>query len=228
MESEIKQNLEGKKVKGVADIVFCFDCTGSMQPYIDAVKTNVNAFVKGLGTDKNVVLDWRVRAMGYRDFGFDTEKLINHFDFVNDAAEFEAQLDQLETPSGSGGDDPESTFDAIWYALKKTEWRDKCHKVIVLFTDAAPHPVHESTVSDLGIGSNDIELLNQELMVAKIKLFIFCLKHPDYEKLKEVPGANINAYDDPKTELLSSDFSVLLDQIGKTVTEGSKSDGETF
>jgi hypothetical protein len=228
MENGIKPNPEGKKVKGVADIVFCFDCTGSMQPYIDAVKANVNAFVKGLGTDKNVVLDWRVRAMGYRDFGFDTEKLINHFEFVNDANEFEAQLDQLETPSGSGGDDPESTLDAIWYALKKTDWRNPCHKVIVLFTDAPPHPVHETTVTDLGIGSDDVELLKQELMIAKIKLFMFCLKDPVYEKLREVPGSSITTYDDPKTELLSSDFSVLLNQIGKTVTEGSKSGGVTY
>ena len=30
------------KLKGVADVVFCFDCTGSMSPVIENVKANVN------------------------------------------------------------------------------------------------------------------------------------------------------------------------------------------
>jgi hypothetical protein len=32
------------KVKGIVDIVFLLDATGSMQPCIDAVKNNIAAF----------------------------------------------------------------------------------------------------------------------------------------------------------------------------------------
>lgn len=35
------------KVKGVADIVFCFDCTGSMTEIITSVKENVEKLING-------------------------------------------------------------------------------------------------------------------------------------------------------------------------------------
>lgn len=38
------------KVKGVADILFLLDATGSMQPNIDAVKDNIGAFLDFLAT----------------------------------------------------------------------------------------------------------------------------------------------------------------------------------
>src|SRR5262249_62077712 len=59
------------KVKGVADIVFLIDATGSMGPCISAVKQNIKTFVGTMTTpDPNggaVVKDWR--AQGVRDRG---------------------------------------------------------------------------------------------------------------------------------------------------------------
>lgn len=221
MSNGIKQKSDKKKVKGVADVVFCFDCTMSMAPYIDAVKYNVNSLVAGFNSNQNIVLDWQVRAMGYRDFNCDAEKLINHHPFVKDATEFAQQLDKL-VPAG-GGDEPESTIDALWYAMKKTSWRERAHKVIVLFTDATPLPVHEDTISDLGIGSGDIAILKQDLIVAKIKLFMFCKTDPVYDIFNDVPKAQIVQYDDPGTQLATSDFKKLLEQIGATVSDESSS-----
>ena len=40
----IQQRTGDAKVKGVADIVFVFDCTGSKKPYIDNVKENVSSW----------------------------------------------------------------------------------------------------------------------------------------------------------------------------------------
>ena len=64
--NQIKQKSGPVKMKGVADIVLCFDCTGSMTDIINSVKNNVDKLIDGLKTYTD--LDWRARAMGYRDF----------------------------------------------------------------------------------------------------------------------------------------------------------------
>jgi len=59
------------KTKGVADIVFVVDITGSMAPCIDALRKNIELFVDSLsrGDGNNVapVRDWRCKVVGYRD-----------------------------------------------------------------------------------------------------------------------------------------------------------------
>ena len=115
----IQQRTGDAKVKGVADVVFLFDCTGSMAPYIENVKDNVASLIKGFNGTPNVKLDWRVRAMGYKDFFVDKDCLINDFDFTDNADSFaNNQLARLD--ADGGGDEKESALDAIWYALKKT------------------------------------------------------------------------------------------------------------
>ena len=55
-----------KKVKGVCDIVFLVDTTGSMQPAINDLKKNIKLFFKTLSNgDENgnaIVKDWRFDA----------------------------------------------------------------------------------------------------------------------------------------------------------------------
>jgi len=59
------------KTKGVADVVFLIDVSGSMSPIIDALRKNIEAFVDSLSTgDANnapPVRDWRGKVVGYRD-----------------------------------------------------------------------------------------------------------------------------------------------------------------
>ena len=166
----LQKNAQKIKCKGVADIVFCFDCTGSMTEIIDSVKENVEELVKGFG-ENNVILDWRARVMGYRDFDVDDEYLINDRPFVSTKEELKEQIDGMNALEGSGGDDPESTLDAIWYAAKKSPWRSNCHKVVVVFTDAAAKSVNEKTLADVSGSDGDLDVLIQELNVQHIKLF---------------------------------------------------------
>src|SRR5205823_10862629 len=62
------------KVKGVADIVFLLDATGSMGPCINAVKQNIKTFAQTFTTPTPngpaVVKDWRAKVMGYRDLDY--------------------------------------------------------------------------------------------------------------------------------------------------------------
>lgn len=222
----IKQKTGEAKTKGVADVVFLFDCTGSMSPYIDNVKDNVASLIKGFNGTPNVILDWRVRAMGYKDFFEDRDYLFNDFDFTDDADSFaDNQLARLK--ANGGGDEKESTLDAIWYALKKSEWRPKCTKVIVVFTDAGTKGLHERTMDELGV-VDEVSYLQQELMKNKIQLFMYCKSDPIYEQLHMTERSHVNQYDDPGKELLGSDFAELLEVIGKTVSASITTDNRTL
>ena len=214
------------KVKGVADVVFLFDCTGSMAPYIENVKDNVASLIKGFNGTPNVKLDWRVRAMGFNDVFVDKDCLINDFDFTDNADSFaNNQLARLD--ADGGGDEKESALDAIWYALKKSDWRPRCTKVIVVFTDAGTKGVHSKTMDELGV-VDEVSYLQQELMKNKIQLFMYCKTDPIYEELHQTERAHIYQYDNPGEELLTSDFGELLEVIGKTVSASIITDNRTL
>ncbi len=211
------------KVKGIADIVFCIDATGSMQPCIDQVKANINAFTAGIvNAAPNSRIDWRARVVAYRDFSVDKAYLMNDFPFVASSAEVMAQLDQVV--ADGGGDEPESTLDVMLFASKKSEWRSGVHKIVVVFTDATPllnlSPI---TVSELGI-PDDIEIILQTLFIEdRIKLFLFGQKHPIYDKIQEQSRTNVTQFDNAVEELKIADFSSLLATIGKTVSQMASS-----
>lgn len=221
----IQQRTGDAKVKGVADVVFVFDCTGSMDPYIDGVKDNVASLIKGFNATANVKLDWRVRAMGYKDYFVDKDCLINDFLFTDDADEFaNNQLARLR--ADGGGDEKESALDALWYALKRTDWRPRCTKVIVLFTDAGTKGLHNRTMDELGV-VDDVSYLQQELMKNKVQLFLYGKTDPVYEQLHQTERAHVYQYDD-LGKLLDSDFGELLEIIGKTVSASIVTDNRTL
>ena len=60
-----------QKTKGVVDLVFLVDVSGSMTTCIDALRRNIEVFVDSLkqGDSNNgtPVRDWRGRVVGYRD-----------------------------------------------------------------------------------------------------------------------------------------------------------------
>lgn len=62
----------GVRSKGVADLVFLANVSGSMATCIDAQRSNIEAFIDSLSrSDANNaarVRDWRAKVMGYRDF----------------------------------------------------------------------------------------------------------------------------------------------------------------
>lgn len=224
----IQKKSESLKIKGVADIVFCFDVTGSMTEIINSVKENVEKLVEGFATyDENVSLDWRARVMGYRDFVEDTEFLINDRPFVTTVDELREQINGMEAKEYTGGDEPESTLDAIWYAARKSDWRDNCHKIVVVFTDDAPKPVDEKTLADISGSDGDIEVLAQELNVQHIKLFLWGKKDPVYDALTRIPRADIVQFDNPTEDFKALDFSTLMTTIGKTVSQLASAGGET-
>ena len=134
------------KIKTQADIVFCIDATGSMQPCIDGVKQGIGALVEGLKTTANV--DYRLRLVGFRDKHDPTaaHEPWTLTEFTPDAEDFLGRLGDLQ--AFGGGDAPESSLDALYLAIH-SDWRRRgTYKCVVLLTDEDAHPtLHSSTYS---------------------------------------------------------------------------------
>jgi hypothetical protein len=144
------------KTKGVADIVFVVDVSGSMAPCIDALRQNIETFVdtlsRGDANNAAPVRDWRVKVVGYRDIeAAEAEGLPWFIDnpFVRDTATVKSQLSALQ--ASGGGDEPESLLDTLYKVTTmeavakgsqtveagKWRYRSDAARVVVVFTDAS-------------------------------------------------------------------------------------------
>lgn len=226
---------EQQKTKGVVDIVFVIDATGSMSPCIDALKTNIQTFVTTLTTtDANnspSVKDWRAKVLGFRDFDHDAIPIIDN-SFVSSVDELRGQLASLRAEGG--GDEPESLLEAIYKvatmsATGKGEpanparWRHRTSaaRVVVIFTDASfKEPLHEPRGATLD------DVFNQ-LMANRIILSIFAPNMPCYERLSEVDKAEWNVVEGGATPqeslaLFTTDqknFAETMRQLAKTISK---------
>lgn len=200
--------------KGVADVVVCIDCTGSMQPCIDGVKTHVQALVQGFESYLDIKLDWRARLIEYRDLN--VGEAIAEYGFTTDIEAFRRDVARLS--ASGGGDEPESTLDAIFTALK-SEWRHPCNKCIVIFTDATCHrEMHASTVQP-GQPRDVDEVINR-IYETGARLFLFAPKFDIYEALAEADRVQYEPVD--RSGLQGVDFAKLLRTVGKTVSMSSE------
>jgi Mg-chelatase subunit ChlD len=109
------------KKKGIPDIVFLLDASGSMKECLRAVTDNLATFVDTLSTaDANggvFIKDWRIRVVGFRDREADGLQWWSDCPFSSDVAQVKSNLSSLEAKGG--GDEPESLLDAIY---EVTQW----------------------------------------------------------------------------------------------------------
>jgi len=168
---------ERLRPKGVADLAICIDCTGSMSNCIEGVKTHVQELLEGFQANAEVKLDWRVRLIEYRDL-ICGEPVVE-YPFTTDIEVFRSQVRKLE--ARGGGDEPESTLDAIFTALR-SEWRRSCNKCIVVFTDATTHPQMHSSTVEVGQARDVDEVINK-IYETRARLFLFAPRCPSYESL---------------------------------------------
>ena len=147
--------MSDEKVKGVVDLVFLLDITGSMQDCIDGLKVNIKAFFDSLTRDEAnevPIRDWRAKIVGYRDFSYDKERWLENNPWRRDVEVLYSDIDSLKAKGG--GDEPESLLDALLVILNAGEltaqdnedadkWRPRhtAARAIVVFTDASYHQV---------------------------------------------------------------------------------------
>jgi len=200
-----------KKAKGVVDIVFVMDVTGSMEPSIKDLASNVAMFIDSLThADPNggcPVKDWRAKVFGFRDATNNDAPAFVDNPFVRDAAALRMQLDALQ--ADGGGDEPESALDALYKvatmgstdkdaAEDSTKWRYRstAARCAILFTDASCHM--QMAIPEAQGGSMH-DLIN-ELVNHRIILNIFAPDMPCWDELSQAPKSEYEPIPYDKTE----------------------------
>jgi hypothetical protein len=189
------------KTKGVADIVFVVDISGSMAPCIDALRQNIEAFVDSLsrGDANNAapVKDWRAKVVGYRDFdSAESEGLpwIVDNGFVRDTAELKNQLAALD--ANGGGDEPESLLDTLYkvatmeatlkgaQTVEAAKWRYRSDaaRVVVVFTDAS----FKETMGIPEAKGGSLQDVANVVMANRIILSVFAPNFEGYDRLSQI------------------------------------------
>ncbi len=147
------------RVRYAIDIVFCVDCTGSMAPYLDSVKSTALDFHRLLEakmeTKSKAISQLRVRVVTFRDLGEEGPDAVGgtpFFALPSQASEFSAFVSALE--ADGGGDEPESALEALAVAVR-SQWErglDKRRHLIVMCTDASAHPLGKFPMRNTGQG----------------------------------------------------------------------------
>jgi von Willebrand factor type A domain len=185
------------KAKGVVDIVFVMDVSGSMDPSIKDLASNVALFIDSLThADPNggsPVKDWRAKVFGFRDVNNSDAPAFVDNPFVRDSGALRMQLDALKAVGG--GDEPESALDALYKVAtmgnterdapeEATKWRyrSSAARVAILFTDASCHM--QLAIPEARGGS--MQDLFNVLMANRIILNIFAPDMPCWDELSQV------------------------------------------
>ena len=189
------------KTKGVADIVFVVDISGSMAPCIDALRKNIEAFIDSLsrGDANNAapVKDWRGKVVGYRDLeSAGAEGLPGIVDnpFVRDASALKAQLGGLQ--AAGGGDEPESLLDALFKVASmpsvpkgaqteepdKWRYRSDAARVVIVFTDAS----FKETMTLPEAKGGSLQDVANVIMANRVILSLFAPNFEGYDRLSQI------------------------------------------
>jgi len=185
------------KTRGVADIVFLIDVTGSMAPCIDALRKNIEVFIDSLSSgDANnaaPVKDWRGKVVGYRDAEEGPGWFQDH-PFVRDGVALKAQLADLRAERG--GDEPESLLDALYLVATmeatpkgaqsedpgKWRYRSEAARVVVVFTDAS----FKETMSIPQAKGGALQDVANVIMANRIILSLFAPNFEGYDRLSQI------------------------------------------
>jgi hypothetical protein len=189
------------KTKGVADVVFLIDVTGSMAPIIDALRKNIEAFVDSLssGGANNAapVRDWRGKVVGYRDIEAASSEGVEWLEdhpFVRDTAALKTQLASLKAQGG--GDEPESLLDALYKVAtmeatpkgsqsedpNKWRYRSDAARVVVVFTDAS----FKETMSIPEAKGGSLQDVANVVMANRIILSLFAPNFEGFDRLSQI------------------------------------------
>jgi hypothetical protein len=189
------------KTKGVADLVFLVDVSGSMGTCIDALRKNIELFIDSLsrGDANNAapVRDWRAKVVGFRDFeaaGADGLPWIVDHPFVRDAAALKSQLAALRAEGG--GDEPESLLDALYQTAtmeampkgsqsvdaNKWRYRSDAARVVIVFTDAS----FKETLNIPQAKGGSLQDVANVIMANRIILSLFAPNFEGYDRLSQI------------------------------------------
>jgi len=215
------------------DIVFCIDVTGSMQPIIDAVKTNALRFYDDVQTnltDKGKNVDQlRVRVLAFRDFAADGSAAMQESPFFALPTERAGFSDFVNSLIAEGGGDvPESGLEAVALAVNSpwTTTGDRRRQVIVVWTDAPAQALDAAALpADLSAripadfsALTDLWENEQGPMGSSSKrLILFAPDGPGWSDISAVWENVVHNPSQAGGGLSEVDYGTIIDSIGNSV-----------
>lgn len=148
-ESDLDKYLDCSSSK-IVDIVFVFDTSGSMGGEINELCAIAGEFAKDLKASR---VDYRLGLVEFRDFPLSCDdrretpcgetddyayKVRGDGNLTADVNTFSSWLKLLSAKGGADG--PEAVLAALRHAMSDLQWRSDAEKMIIVLTDAPPHP----------------------------------------------------------------------------------------
>jgi hypothetical protein len=126
----VRMEIGRDSTKARADLVFVIDTTGSMNDKIDGLIESCQSFVDKLAAKR---IDWVAAVVGFGDLTVEGDRIVVT-PFSSSADRVKALLRGLPRYSG-GGNEGESSLEAVKAALDQPGYRPDAMKVVVLITD---------------------------------------------------------------------------------------------
>ncbi len=126
----VRMEVGRDSAKALADLVFVIDTTGSMNDKIDGLIESCQSFVDRLATRH---IDWAAAIVGFGDLTVEGDRIVAT-PFSSSAERVKGLLRGLPRYSG-GGNEGESSLEALQAALNQPGYRTGAMKVVVLITD---------------------------------------------------------------------------------------------
>lgn len=219
--------------RNCADIVFCIDASGSMEPCLKAVCENIGKLLEGLNSDGQTTWDVRFDFLTFQETANSSHsyRSVNHYCvplvtaiykehddskfFTRDLEQFKSSLADV-TPRGE-----EMHLSALDIAMD-FPWRSSndAHRVVVLLSD---EPVE--TGIDVGEQVAKIDKLIEKVMAKRIKLFIIAPESDAFYRLASADRCEYSDLESQQDGLQSVDFSKMLSTIGKSVSVSQSYEG---
>jgi hypothetical protein len=214
--------------KGVVDVVFCLDASGSMAPCIDAVRKNLDAFLDALGDDVNRKIDCRLDFLVH-SCGEDGELVRSSSLRKNGAELIQALYGQSPKPEAFFTTDREAVRralrdvkvygdEAMLIALDMVldfPWRPQagCHRVVVMLTD---EPLEANAIWQAQ--QVKLDAIIDKIQKLGVKLYLVGPASVGLDTLAEADKCLYQKSTQSHDGLGAIDFNKVLGQIGKSVS----------
>ncbi|HRP02007.1 MAG TPA: OmpA family protein [Candidatus Kapabacteria bacterium] len=199
--SKKQQVVEVQKVPAATEIpvdfVFLVDITGSMQPMVNSVISNISSFTQNLVKRG---IDYRI---GLILFGDDVERI---YDPTQNVYTFLSWISGVKAKGG--GDVKENSLEALEATTKSIKWRGEASRVAVLITDA---PYHQKGEDGNGITDQTTESIIELLQKNQVRVFSIVPEEIEQYKLISLKSRGA-AYD------IEYPFSTILDNFSNQLT----------
>jgi hypothetical protein len=126
----VRMEIGRDSAKARADLVFVIDTTGSMNDKIDGLIESCRSFVDKLAAKR---IDWVASVVGFGDLTVEGDRIVAT-SFSSSAERVKTLLRGLPRYSG-GGNEGESSLEALQAALNQPGCRPDAIRVVVLITD---------------------------------------------------------------------------------------------